>query len=72
MDGKAGRLGLGYVLSDRLCDGADIGETASIIARFVHTLRTAESTNLQATHIAFSNMDRLPRACGACREHLSD
>ena len=30
------------------------------------TLRTAESTNLHATHIAFSNIERFPRACGAC------
>ena len=30
------------------------------------TLRTAESTNLHATHIAFRSIDRLPRACGAC------
>ena len=35
-------------------------------ARPLRTLRTAESTNLQATQMAFSRMERLPRACGAC------
>ena len=39
---------------------------AQIDIQHQRTLRTAESTNLHATHIAFSSIDRLPRACGAC------
>ena len=40
----------------------------SLFATLPLTLRTAESTNLQATQMAFSRMERLPRACGAYTE----